>query len=122
MEKSKREILETEKSFSKMLSEKGFAEAFYHFAAENAVLKRENDTLIWGRKAIFDYYNSKSQDAVKLEWEPDFIDVSECGTMGYTYGKYKLVRNENNKEQSIYGIFHTVWKKQKDGSWKYVWD
>ena len=45
-------------------------------------------------------------------------------TMAYTYGNYEmkyLAENESEIQESR-GIFHTVWKKQKDGTWKYVYD
>ena len=45
----KKEIQEVEIAFQKMTTEKGISEAFYSFADENAVIKRENDTLIVGK-------------------------------------------------------------------------
>ena len=39
----KNEIFLTEKAFEKMSSEKSIPEAFYYYADENAVIKREND-------------------------------------------------------------------------------
>jgi ketosteroid isomerase-like protein len=32
------------------------------------------------------------------------------------------VKDSVGNKKDFKGIFHTVWKKQKDGSWKYVWD
>jgi len=118
----KNEIFQTEKAFEKMTTEKGIAEAFFYFADEKAVIKRENDTLIIGKENIKIYYDKDNKNAT-VNWTPDYIDVSDCGTLGYTYGKY--VWKIKNKEGFITehkGIFHTVWKKQKDGNWKYVWD
>ncbi|NEU07612.1 nuclear transport factor 2 family protein [Flavihumibacter sp. R14] len=119
----KKEIFQAEKAFEKMAAEKGIAEAFYYFADEKAVIKRENDTLIIGKEDIKSYYNRNNSKDATVNWTPDFIDVSEEGTLAYTYGKY--VWKIKNKEGSITeykGIFHTVWKKQEDGDWKYVWD
>jgi len=43
--------------------------------------------------------------------------------MAYTYGKYTMTIIDSAGESKVSnGIFHTVWKKQKDGSWKFVWD
>lgn len=118
----KNEIFQTEKAFEKMAAEEGIAEAFHYFADEKAVIKRENDTLISGKENIKMYYEKTNKDAT-VNWTPDFIDVSDDATVGYTYGKY--VWKIKVKEDSVTeykGVFHTVWKKQKDGSWKYVWD
>ncbi|MFC2138829.1 YybH family protein, partial [Bacteroidota bacterium] len=60
---------------------------------------------------------------VKLEWKPDYIDVSTSGDLGYTFGKFTFsAKDTTGKLIESEGIFHTVWKRQEDGSWKYVWD
>lgn len=105
-----------------MAAEKSIAEAFAYFAAEDAVIKRENDTLIVGRDDIRKYYEKGNPNA-KVNWAPDFIDVSEDGTMGYTYGKFHWkITNEAGEDAEYKGRFHTVWMRQPDKSWKYVWD
>ena len=122
-ENIKNEILQTEKAFEKMAAEKSIAEAFHYFADEQAVIKRENDTLIIGKENIMMYYDNESNKNATVNWTPDLVDVSNDGTLGYTYGKY--VWKIKGKEDSITefkGVFHTVWKKQANGEWKYVWD
>lgn len=118
---AEKEILETEKSFEKMAAEKGMAEAFYFFADINAAVRR-GDTVITGRENIHAYYLKAANPLASLEWTPDFVSVSDCGTMGYTYGKYVYsVRDSAGNIRKSGGIFHTVWKKTPEG-WKYVWD
>lgn len=119
----KQEIYDSEKLFEKMCAEKGIAEAFYFFADDMAVIKRENDTLIIGKEQIKKYYNKEFYKTAKVNWAPDFIDVSKDGTLAYTYGKYLWVsKDENGNDVEYRGVFHTVWKRQKDNNWKYVWD
>lgn len=122
-EQLKQEVLKAEKSFEKMGEEKGIAEAFYFFAADGAVIKRENDTLILGKENIKSYYSNPAYKNALVNWNPDFIDVSVNGNMAYTYGKYLWkIWNDTGDITEYRGVFHTVWKKQKDNSWKYVWD
>lgn len=119
----KNEIFLTEKAFEQMTSDIGIADAFYYFADENAVILRENDTLISGKENIKVYYTKKNPANASVKWTPDFIDVSDCGTLGYSYGKYTwTIKDEDGKVTEYKGVFHTVWKKQTDGTWKYVWD
>ncbi|MGB8490934.1 MAG: nuclear transport factor 2 family protein [Bacteroidales bacterium] len=119
---AKNEILETEKAFEKMASKEGLAKAFYYFADENAVILRGNDSLIKGKENIKNYYARNANPNAELSWTPDFIEVSECGTLGYTYGKYLFsVQDTSGKRIEHKGMFHTVWKKQ-DNQWRYVWD
>jgi ketosteroid isomerase-like protein len=118
-----KEIFQTEKAFEKMASEKGIAEAFYYYAAEDAVIKRENDTLIIGKKNIKTYYEKINDEKTTVSWTPDYINMSADGTMAYTYGKYLWkIKDEQGEIAEYKGVFHTVWKKQEDKSWKYVWD
>ena len=121
-EEIKKEIYQAEKAFEKMTKEKGIAEAFYFFADENAVIKREHDTLIIGKENIRIYYDVNRNKNATVNWTPDFIDVSDCGTLGYTYGKFAWKIETPDSMFEYKGIFHTVWKKQKDNNWKYVWD
>jgi ketosteroid isomerase-like protein len=121
--KIKADIEKAEKDFEKMAAEKGIAEAFWYFAADSAVIKRENDTLIIGKENIRNYYSAPFYKNAKVKWAPDFVAVSDHGDMAWTYGKYDWQSTDSaGKTASFNGIFHTVWKKQADGSWKYTWD
>jgi ketosteroid isomerase-like protein len=115
-------ISETEKAFEKMASEKGSDSAFAFFAAEDAVLDR-GESLVKGKDSILNYFASRKLTDVHLEWHPDYIDASKSGDLGYTYGPYTFsAKDSTGKEIKSKGIFHTVWKKQVDGTWKFVWD
>ena len=120
----KQEIRETELAFSALSEKEGIAKAFLTYAAEDAVLMR-NNLLIKGRDEIAKRFEENPTDpkAVTLTWKPDFVDVSAAGDLGYTYGSFTLITTDSlgNKNQSN-GIFHTVWKRQADGAWRFVWD
>lgn len=120
-DESKAQIKKAENDFETMAAQNGLAEAFSYYAASDAVLHR--DSLIRGKDEIRKFYQSKTAKNVSLKWSPDFIDVSASGDMGYTYGKYIFSYTDSTgKTVESKGIFHTVWKKQEDGSWKFVWD
>jgi ketosteroid isomerase-like protein len=118
----RKEILKTEEAFAEMAKEQGLKKAFTKYAADNAVLKRGNDLII-GKKAIEEYYANYQYRDAELQWQPDYIDVSESGDLAYTYGRYtfKAILQSGEVLQDT-GIFHTVWKRQPDGQWRYVWD
>ena len=121
---SKREIIETERKFAQMAQDEGIQKAFLHFAADDVVLLRE-DRLIKGKDSLVIYYkNMKSPSPnTSLTWKPDFVEVSSSGDLGYTFGKYVYsVIDSTGKKQTSIGVFHTVWKRQSDGNWKFVWD
>lgn len=120
-EKWKQEIRETELAFSAMSDTAGIERAFLEFAAEDAVLMR-NNRIINGKSAIAERFAS-SPPTGKLTWAPHFVDVSASGDLGYTYGQYSYsFIDSTGTTRSSTGIFHTVWKRQEDGSWKFVYD
>lgn len=122
IEKYKQEIRETEQAFAQLAKEQGLKVAFTTYAANDAVINR-GDKLIKGKKAIEDYYAHQNLDNITLEWEPEFIDVAVSGDLGYTYGPYTFTAvDSGGKETKSEGIFHTVWKRQADNKWRFVWD
>jgi ketosteroid isomerase-like protein len=119
----KRDIFKTEKAFEAMAAEKGIAEAFSYFSGENGVIKRQNDTLIAGKENIFRYYDNAGMRRAAVQWTPDVIEVSDDGSMASTYGTYLWrIPNDGGDTAEYRGVFHTVWKKQSDGTWRYIWD
>lgn len=120
----KQEIRDVERDFAAMAEREGISRAFLHYAADSAVLMR-GDKLYTGKQeleALFAGTSSSPLDE-KLSWSPDFVDVSASGDLGYTYGQYSYSYTDSTGlkvERS--GIFHTVWKRQPDGHWRFVWD
>jgi ketosteroid isomerase-like protein len=107
-----------------MATDQGIPAAFEAYAADDAVILR-GDSLIQGKKAIRKYYDQRydGKDKVVLAWKPDFVEAAASGDLGYTYGSYKYVVTDSLGVVKTYtGIFHTVWQRQTDGSWRYVWD
>jgi len=122
MEKLKQEIMTVERQFAGMAGKRGVREAFLFYAAEDAVIMR-NNKVYKGKTEIGAYFDSVKYTDIQLNWVPDFIDISSSGDLAYTFGKYTFsARDEAGKRVNSDGVFHTVWKKQADGTWKYVWD
>jgi ketosteroid isomerase-like protein len=122
VESAKQEIVQTEKAFEALAKEKGLSEAFSFYADSAATINRGNN-LVHGKDSIRLVYLSPKYNGVTLEWKPDFVDVSASADFGYTYGEYTFTaKDSTGKAVSSHGYFHTVWKKQAKGNWRYVWD
>jgi ketosteroid isomerase-like protein len=122
IEKYKNEVLQTEQAFADMAGEQGIKKAFFAFAADSAVLSR-NNKILKGQDDFTEYFSNPVWQNARLEWKPDFIDVAASGDLAYSYGSYSFSATDSaGKTTTSRGIFHTVWKRQKDGSWKFVWD
>ena len=50
-----------------------------------------------------------------IEWWPTFAGVARSGDMGFTTGP--AARNQEG-----YGHYFTVWMRQADGQWRWVYD
>lgn len=123
MDKWKKEIIKTENDFAELAQKEGIYKAFLTYAADDAVIMRNNE-LISGKVAIDAYFKEHipAKDE-KLSWKPDHVSVSKSGDLGYTFGSYTFsYTDEAGETIERKGIFHTVWKKQADGTWKFVWD
>ena len=119
---AKQEIVQTERAFEAMAKERGLSEAFAFFADSAASLNR-GSYVIHGKDSIRLFYLAPRYHSVKLEWKPDFVEVSSSADLGYTYGKFLYsTKDSTGKEIRSNGIFHTVWKKQANGEWRFVWD
>ncbi len=119
---SKEEILTVEQAFKELVASEGIASGFVEFADEGAVIVR-GDRVIKGKKQIKNYFTEFLYTNVQLDWEPEFVEVAESDDLAYTYGTYTF-NAVDTSGQNIHskGIFHTIWKRQSDGSWKYVYD
>jgi len=120
-EQYKNEILETERAFSAMAGTDGVPAAFLHYAAGDAVLNRGG--LIIGKDSIAGWFDKQVMQDVSLVWDPEFVDVAESGDLGYTYGSFVFTsKDSSGNDVESTGVFHTVWKRQPDGEWRFVWD
>ena len=122
MEKWKSEIMEAEQAFNDLAEKQGLAVAFGTFAAKDGVIRRRGK-VIKSPAAIRAWYEEDAQPGDTLSWKPDFIDVSKSGDLGYTYGgfTFKYLDSLGNQKVNT-GTFHSVWKRQANGEWKFVWD
>jgi ketosteroid isomerase-like protein len=86
-------------------------------------MKGNKDSVITGKNDIKNVFASDEFKNATVKWSADFIDAASSGDLGYTYGKYKWeFKDSSGKISESVGIFHTVWRKQKDGTWRFVWD
>lgn len=119
---AEKEVLDVEQTFNDMAADKGVSAAFLAFAAEDAVIMRGN-RIIAGKTDIQSFFEGSSLDSVQLSWKPDFVRAAKSGDMAYTYGPYTFsARDTTGQLIESTGIFHTVWVRQEDGSWKFVYD
>jgi len=108
--------------FSNLSRDSGVKDAFIAYTAENGVLLRPYMMPIVGFDAVKKFMEEGDSN-FQLTWEPLYADVCLSGEMGYTYGIYTLVfKDGNGIEKSSRGTYVSIWKKDKNGNWKFVLD
>jgi ketosteroid isomerase-like protein len=121
-EKLKAEVAGMEDAFCAMAKAQGLLAAFQHFAAPD-VSFIDTDPRRWRGPAAVLQRIGPDQPGVALTWTASFTDVSDDGTLGYNYGRYEWRGpGPDGREHVGTGWFLTIWKRQPDGSWKYVMD
>ncbi len=118
----KKEVAAMEDAFCAMATEKGLLAAFKFYAAPDVAFIDTDPRKFRGLEAVQERMGP-DQPGVKLTWSAYFTDVSADGTLGYNYGRFESRRpGPDGKEVVRGGWFLTIWKRQPDGSWRYVMD
>lgn len=116
------DMVKTEQAFSKMAEEKNTRDAFLAFIADDGLLFRPG--AVNGKKWMLEHPAPPPKDDKKplLAWQPAYAGMAASGDMGFTTGPWEAKADIKDEKPAAYGHFMTVWKKQADGSWKFVVD
>ena len=117
------QVRQAEADFNQMAKAEGLPAAFLHFAAEGATLIR-GARVVEGKPEIRRYFERPTGlTDVSLTWAPDRIIVSDGGDLAYSFGKYQFsARDTSGQSVTDEGVFRTLWKRQADGTWRYLVD
>ena len=113
---NRRTLVQMEQAFARAAATKGTRDAFLEFLADDGILFQPGP--VNGKKL----WNERQPRKGLLSWEPIFADVSRAGDLGYTTGPWEFRPNGADDKPVAFGQYFTIWKKQNDGSWKFVLD
>lgn len=118
----KAEVAGMEDAFCAMAKERGIQAAFEHFAAPDVAFIDTDPRQYRGLAAVRRRMGP-DHPGTSLTWSALFTDVSDDGTLGYNYGRYEFrAPGAGGQETVRTGFFLTIWKRQPDGTWRYVMD
>ena len=121
-DKDKEALKQVDIDFSNLSVEKGMNHAFLSYADDDAVLLKPKSYPIQGIEKIRERY-SEPDTSFTLLWTPLYADIAASLELGYTYGTWEFKsKDEKGNPVSYYGTYLTVWKKNKNGEWKFVLD
>ena len=122
VEQEKAKLLDTDREFAKTSLEKGAAEAFKAYLADNAIMFPEAEEPIVGLSNIYAQLKANQHQSA-LEWDPQDGGVAQSGEIGWTWGTYRVYLLGENEDLIVHhGKYLNVWIKQDDGDWKLLFD
>ncbi len=120
---SKLSLIKADEDFYKASLVKGTGRAFIEFADSDVVLMRQNSEPLFGKAALQQSYLNEDTLKTPLRWNPVKAEVSPDGKLGYTFGDWHYTTiDKSGKLTESSGNYITIWRKQNDGKWKYVFD
>lgn len=115
-------LKQLEAEFMKAAAEKG-SKGYLSYYADDAVELPNGAPAIEGKVNIAPGMNFLDDKNNRLTWTPTGGDVSSSGDLGYTYGTFEFRSNDKDGKPRVeHGKYTSIWKLQKDASWKVVLD
>lgn len=109
-------------AFSATAAKVGTGRAFGEYAAENAQIFSTPGEFITGPTAISAAFGPPTGNGT-FDWYPVAGEIAQSGDLGFTVGNAEFSGTREDGAPTVrYSKYLTVWKKQHDGSWRYVVD
>ncbi|HLM00100.1 MAG TPA: nuclear transport factor 2 family protein [Pyrinomonadaceae bacterium] len=104
-------LYDTEKAFERAAAEKGVNQAFVEYSAPDGVCFNPSPV------NCREYWRGRPASPAALLWNPNFVDVSSNGAMGYTTGNSIYRAKGKDDPEAYYGQYVTVWQRQPNGTY-----
>jgi ketosteroid isomerase-like protein len=115
------DLARTELAFSDAAAA-SIPKAFATYAESNAA-KTDGSVYIFGRDAIEAFFASQKPPPgfTGFQWRPEHGTVARSGDLGFTTGPVTR-RGDVQPGPGQTGRYFTIWRRQPDGTWRYVID
>jgi ketosteroid isomerase-like protein len=115
-------LKQLEGEFMKAATEGG-SQGYMSYYADDSVELPDGGAIIRGKAKIAKGMGFLDDKNNRLSWTPVGADISASGDLGYTYGNYEFHSKDKEGKPTVeHGKYTSIWKQQKDGSWKVVLD
>ena len=112
-----KEISDADIAMNNLAVKDGFNKALLEYADDSVIKPTDGRLPVIGKNNLANDWAGKT-DTKEISWKPFRAEASASGDMGYTFGNWQY----KGKDTTMYGNYYTIWKKQKDGKWKFVVD
>lgn len=122
IEASKAAIRDADINFSNLSAKIGAPKAFAEYAADDVIRLNSRAFPTLGKAALLKEAKESKENSTRLTWKPLRVEVAASGDLGASYGQWQATFARDGKDTTTFGNYVTVWKKQADGSWKFLMD
>lgn len=105
-------VIAAERAFAADAADRGWAAAFRRAAAADAITLSPDPVNAQEQLA-----QVEGDGETALDWRPAFAGIARSGDFGFTTGPFQFRGREG-----IAGHYFTVWRRQADGDWKWIFD
>lgn len=117
------EIREADQNFSIMSEKQGMAKAFTTYASDDVIKLNDGAAPTIGFDSLRAQMSRLPANGPVLTWQVLKADAATSGDLGYTFGQWMLTKKDDaGKRSAQYGVYVTVWKRQRNGQWRFVVD
>jgi ketosteroid isomerase-like protein len=109
-------LAENERAFSRMAAAQGRRTAFLAYIADDCILFRP--TPVNGKQ----WWTQSPDNPGLLSWEPVYVDLARAADLGYSVGPWEFRPKGPEDKPAASGYYMSIWRRQADGSWKFVID
>lgn len=113
------DLMALDMAFCDAVSKRGATAWGSYFMQDGLMLVGNGDNII-SEQAIYEamkgFFDRKGNSLI---WSPEGGSLSDDASLGYTYGKYiRIQENQEGKKEQTTGRYMTVWRKQINGHYK----
>jgi hypothetical protein len=105
------EVVAAEREFAADAQKRGWIAAFNTYAAPDAITFQPDAVNVHTSLAR----QSNEPADRSLKWWPIWAGIASSGELGFTTGPYAV-------GDAAFGHYFTVWAKQADGNWRWIYD
>jgi len=114
-------LLKADRDFNQATQDQRL-DGWMQYMDENGIVERGKPVV--GKDAVRAALTEQWADSnFHLMWDPDEAYSMPGGKMGYTRGHWTLTsKDEKGSPVKITGQYLTIWRQNKEGQWKIIWD
>jgi ketosteroid isomerase-like protein len=106
-------VIAAERAFAARAGEIGWIPAFREYTAPDGQIGGPNGIV----SAPESLAQTPDDGSRTLYWQPAYAGIARSGDFGFTTGPFSV-----DEARTPRGQYFTVWRRQADGSWKWIWD